>query len=70
VGQYLKAHFPEVEAYARLAPVTVFSQFPAFAAVDARGDKKSFIEESVFLADSAFLTMFNFPCARATRSAP
>jgi putative ABC transport system permease protein len=61
VGQYLKAHFPEVEAYARLAPVTVFSQFPAFAAVDARGDKKSFIEESVFLADSAFLTMFNFP---------
>ena len=60
LGPALAQHYPEIRTSVR-----VFKHW--FAPLLAHGDK-GFIEERVFFADSAFLSLFSFPLVRGDRA--
>ncbi len=60
LGPALAEHYPEIQASVR-----VFKHW--FAPLLAHGDQ-GFIEERVFFADSAFLSVFSFPLVRGDRA--
>jgi putative ABC transport system permease protein len=61
MGPMLKADLPEVQDFARLVRASLF--IPAATVSYTKGDGVPVIfnEESVYLADPSFLTMFSFP---------
>ncbi|MGH7493665.1 MAG: ABC transporter permease [bacterium] len=60
LGPALAQHYPEIQSSVR-----IFKHW--FAPLMARGDQ-GFIEERVFFADSAFLSVFSFPLVRGDRA--
>lgn len=61
VGPAMKAEFPEVAEFARLAKPTIFNHTSTMWYTNEKGQKKIFNEASFYIADAAFLTMFSFP---------
>jgi putative ABC transport system permease protein len=61
VGPAMKAEFPEVVEFARLAKPTIFSHNSTMWYTNEKGQKKIFNEANFYIADAAFLTMFSFP---------
>ncbi|GEP98389.1 ABC transporter permease [Chitinophaga cymbidii] len=66
VGPAMKAEFPEVEAFARLAPAGVFIKSTTLSFTDSKGETKRFNEAKSYFADGSFLTMFSFPFVSGT----
>ncbi len=58
-GIYLKKDFPVVQSFARLVDVSIFYG-SAILSCESETGMTSFYEEDMFIADSAFLTMFGF----------
>lgn len=61
VGPAMKRDFPEVRAFARLAPPAVFLPGTTVSYTDKAGEVVSFNQDKMFFADPSFLTMFSFP---------
>ncbi|WP_207512756.1 ABC transporter permease [Longitalea luteola] len=61
VGPAMKADFPEVVEFARLAKPTTFSQTSTMWYTNEKGEKKIFNEANFYIADAAFISMFSFP---------
>ncbi|MEJ1239732.1 ABC transporter permease [Chryseolinea sp. T2] len=61
VAPAMKADFPEVETFARLAKTNFFVNSITLSSQDKQGNLTSFNEEKMFLADGPFLTMFSYP---------
>lgn len=61
VGPAMKAEFPEVVEFARLAKPTIFSHTSTMWYTNEKGQKKIFNEANFYIADASFLTMFSFP---------
>lgn len=62
VGPALKAEFPEVLDYARVAPQDLFlGKESAWSYTDPRGNTTVFNEENVYNVDPSFVTLFSFP---------
>lgn len=61
VGPAMKAEFPEVVEFARLAKPTTFSANSTMWYTNEKGQKKIFNEANFYIVDAAFLTMFSFP---------
>jgi putative ABC transport system permease protein len=61
VGPALKADFPEVEAFTRLAPTTLFNSSWVLSYEGKANDEISFNEDKLYLADDSFLKVFSFP---------
>ena len=61
VGPSMKADFPEVADFARLAPPSLFGGTTMFTYTDPHGQTKRFNESDFFFADPGFLRMFSFP---------
>jgi putative ABC transport system permease protein len=61
VGPTMKADFPEVVDFARLARPEIFMRTSAMWYTDEKGNKKIFNEGNFYIADASFLTMFSFP---------
>jgi putative ABC transport system permease protein len=57
----MKADFPEVETFSRLARTDFFINSVTLSAQDKKGNPVTFNEEKMFLADSSFLAMFSYP---------
>lgn len=57
----MKADFPEVETFARLAKTNFFVNSITLSSQDKSGNLTSFNEEKMYLVDGPFLTMFSFP---------
>ncbi|MBL0739817.1 ABC transporter permease [Chryseolinea lacunae] len=57
----MKADFPEVEAFSRLARTNFFISSVTLSTQDKSGNAVAFNEEKMFLADAPFLTMFSYP---------
>lgn len=60
-GPAMKAEFPEVADFARLAKPTIFSHTSTMWYTNEKGEKKIFNEANFYIADASFLTMFSFP---------
>jgi putative ABC transport system permease protein len=61
VGPTMKADFPEVVDFARLARPEIFMRTTSMWYTDEKGNKKIFNEGNFYIADASFLTMFSFP---------
>lgn len=61
VGPAMKADFPEVVDFARLARPEIFLRTAAMWYTDEKGNRKIFNEGNFYIADASFLTMFTFP---------
>lgn len=62
VGPAMKAAFPEVKDFARLAPASLLiNPGVALSRPTGQGHSRVFNEERVFFADPSLLTMFSFP---------
>jgi len=61
VAPAMKADFPEVETFSRLARTDFFINSVTLSAQDKKGTTTTFNEEKMFLADAPFLTMFSYP---------
>ncbi|OQP62584.1 hypothetical protein A3860_28245 [Niastella vici] len=61
VGPAMKADFPEVVDFARLARPEIFLRTAAMWYIDEKGNRKIFNEGNFYIADASFLTMFSFP---------
>jgi putative ABC transport system permease protein len=62
-GPAMKDEFPEVEEFARIVHLSMFTFTAAsiWSYIDEKGNEKVFNEEKVYEVDPAFLTMFSFP---------
>jgi len=61
VGPAMKAEFPDVVEFARLAKPTIFSNTSTMWYTNEKGQKKIFNEANFYIADASFLSMFSFP---------
>lgn len=61
VGPAMKAEFPEVVEFARLAKPGTFSNNSTMWYTNEKGQKKIFNEANFYIADAAFISMFSFP---------
>jgi putative ABC transport system permease protein len=61
VGPALKADFPEVEAFTRLASITLFNSSWVLSYDEKTNGEVSFNEDKIYLADDSFLKVFSFP---------
>ena len=66
VGPALKADFPEVEDFARLVRLSLFTNAAALAYEPAAGDVVAFNEGMIYVADPSFLSIFSFPMKEGT----
>jgi putative ABC transport system permease protein len=69
VGPAMKADFPEVEDFARLVRLSLFTNAAALAYEPASGDVVAFNEGKIYVADPSFLTLFSFPMKEGTATA-
>jgi putative ABC transport system permease protein len=60
LGPTLKAEFPEIENYTRVAPASLFNNASMLSYTTA-GKTVTFDEEKTYFADAAFFTLFSFP---------
>lgn len=60
LGPALKAEFPEVENYTRVASASLFNNASMLSYTTA-GKTVTFDEEKAYFADSSFFTLFSFP---------
>jgi putative ABC transport system permease protein len=61
LGPALKQDFPEVEAFARIAPPNLFMLTTTLSSTSEQGAIRRFNEANFYLTDESFLTMFSFP---------
>ena len=61
VGPAMAKDFPEVKAFARLAPPNMFFSGTTVSYTNGQGEAVTFNQDRMFLADPQFLTMFSFP---------
>jgi putative ABC transport system permease protein len=61
VAPAMKADFPEVMDFARLARPDIFFPTAAMWYTDEKGNTKIFNEDKWYIADASFLTIFSFP---------
>ncbi|HWB92814.1 MAG TPA: ABC transporter permease [Puia sp.] len=61
IGPAMKADFPEVKDFARIAPAGIFGGTTMLSYTDEQGNSKRFNETSFYFADASFLRMFSFP---------
>lgn len=57
----LKADFPEVMEFGRLAPPNILASSSTFGYTNERGQQIRYNESDYYLADGGFLKMFSFP---------
>lgn len=60
-GPSIKEDYPQVEAYARLVDLTIFSGSSVISYERENGKMISFYEEDVYMADPSVLTIFDYP---------
>ncbi|MEM6768153.1 MAG: ABC transporter permease [Bacteroidota bacterium] len=60
-GPAAKKDFPQVEEYARLVDLTVFTGSSVLSYKPEGEEIRTFYEENMYVGDSSFLTMFNYP---------
>jgi len=60
-GPAMKADFPEVKDFARLAPPSLFLPGSTITYTDTRGQEVTLNQDKMFIADASFLRMFSFP---------
>jgi putative ABC transport system permease protein len=60
-GPAMKADFPEVKDFARLAPTSVFMSGSTITYADTKGQDVTINQEKMFIADPSFLRMFSIP---------
>lgn len=60
-GPSIKADYPQVEAYARLVELTIFSGASVISYERETGKTISYYEEDVYMADPSVLTIFDYP---------
>ncbi len=60
VGPALKAEFPEIIDYARVAPASLFYNASMLSYTEG-GSTRIFNEERVYIADASFFQLFSFP---------
>lgn len=60
-GPSMKADYPQVEEYARLVDLAIFSGSSVISYERENGKLISYYEEDVFMADPSVLTIFNYP---------
>lgn len=61
VAPAMKAEFPEVADFARLARPEIFMSTSAMWYTDEKGNTKIFNEDKWYIADASFLRIFSFP---------
>ncbi len=61
LGPAMKADFPEVRDFARVAPLSLFTSSLSISYKGKNSTPVAFNEEKVYEADPSFLTMFSFP---------
>jgi len=61
VGPAMQKDFPEVRAFARVVPSNIFFSGTTLSYIDPKRGTVIFNQERMFLVDSSFLTMFNYP---------
>ena len=59
VAEVLRNTIPEVEDYVRLFPITTYVE--AILWTEENGQRKSFIESSIYAVDASFLKIFSLP---------
>lgn len=67
VGPAMKAEFPEVVDFIRLAPVSLFMPAYTLAYRDVRGNEKVYAEDGMYLADASFFKIFSYPLVAGDR---
>jgi len=60
-GPAMKADFPEVKDFARLASPSVFLPATTITYMNPKGTDVTLNQDKIFFADPSFLTMFSFP---------
>ena len=60
-GPAMKADFPEVKDFARLASPSLFLPGSTIAYTNTKGEVVTFNQDKIFFADPSFLKMFSFP---------
>lgn len=60
-GPAMQKDFPEVRAYARVMPTDIFFSGTTLSYTNPKGEKVSFNQDWMYIADPAFLTMFTYP---------
>lgn len=61
VAPAMKADFPEVVDFARLARPEIFMHTSTMWYTNEKGEQKIFNEKNFYIADASFLTIFSFP---------
>ena len=61
VGPAMKADYPEVRDFARLAPAGAFGRNTMLSYTDEHGNSRAFNETDFYYADASFLRIFSFP---------
>ncbi len=60
-GPAMKRDFPQVESFARIVEVSVFAGASVLGYTDPKGEQNAYYEDKMYMADSSFLRMFNYP---------
>ena len=60
-GPALKQDFPQVEEFARIVGVSVFAGASVLGYTDANGEKNTYYEDKMYMADSSFLQILSYP---------
>ncbi|MBE9462197.1 ABC transporter permease [Dyadobacter subterraneus] len=67
VGPAMKADFPEVADFTRLASVSLFMPAYTLSYKDAKGGEKIYNEDNMYLADASFFNVFSYPLISGDR---
>lgn len=67
VGPAMKADFPEVVDFVRMAPVSLFMTAYTLAYKDEKGREKIYAEDNMYLADASFFKVFSYPLLSGDR---
>jgi putative ABC transport system permease protein len=68
IAPAMKADFPEVVDFARLARPEIFMRTSTMWYTNEKGNKKIFNEKNYYIADASFLTLFSFPFVEGNAS--
>jgi len=67
VGPAMKADFPEVIDFVRMAPVSLFMSAYTLSYKDSNGVEKIYAEDNMYLADASFFNVFSYPLVSGDR---